>query len=128
MQLRDLVGSAPYLCGPETTVVEAARAMEESDIGSLAVVDGRSLVGLFTERDIRRAIADGRSLDTAVAEVMSSEPDTFDPDLDVWDAAAWISESGYRHLPVVDDDGELLAVVSIRDLLRGLVGSTAEEE
>ena len=65
MQLRDLVRSAPYLCGPETTVLEAARAMEDSDIGSLAVVDGMSLVGLVTERDIRRAVADGMSLDIA---------------------------------------------------------------
>jgi CBS domain-containing protein len=39
----------------------------------------------------------------------------------VWDAAAWISESGYRHLPVVDDEGALLGVVSVRDLLKALV-------
>ncbi len=121
MRLGDLVGRAPYVCGPDTTLLEAATAMERADLGSLAVVEGMSLIGLFTERDIRASIAQGLSLDTAVSEVMSDDPDTFDPDLDVWDAAAWIAESGYRHLPVVGDDGELQGVVSIRDLLRALV-------
>lgn len=121
MRLGDLVGKAPYVCGPDTTLLEAARAMEESDLGSLAVVEGLDLLGLVTERDLRRAVANGTDLETAVSTVMSDEPDTFDPDLDVWDAASWITESGYRHLPVVDDDGSLLGVVSIRDLLKGLV-------
>ena len=88
----------------------------------MAVVDGFDLVGLITERDLRRAISSSVDFDaTKVSEVMSKDPDTFDPDLDVWDAAAWIAESGYRHLPVIDEAGELLGVVSIRDLLRALI-------
>lgn len=99
-------------------------AMNERDHGSLAVVDGFDLVGLITERDLRREVAAGTDLDaTPVSAVMGAEPDTFDPDLDVWDAAAWIAESGYRHLPVMDDESELLGVVSIRDLLKALVDS-----
>lgn len=121
MRLGDLVGKAPYVCGPDTTMLEAAKAMEESDLGSLAVVEGMELLGLVTERDLRTAVATGTDLDSAVSTVMSDEPDTFDPDLDVWDAASWIAESGYRHLPVVEGDGSLLGVVSIRDLLKALV-------
>ncbi|HET9203718.1 MAG TPA: CBS domain-containing protein [Acidimicrobiia bacterium] len=121
MRLGDLVSNSPYVCGPETTILEAAVAMEGSDLGSLAVVEGRDLVGLITERDIRRSVAEDVDLATAVSSIMSSDPDTFDPDLDVWDAAAWIAESGYRHLPVVDDEGVLLGVVSVRDLLKALV-------
>jgi CBS domain-containing protein len=121
MRLGDLVGDAPHLCGPDTTVVEAAMAMEDSDLGSLAVVEGLELVGLVTERDIRRAVAEEMDLRTPVSQIMSGDPDTFDPDLDVWDAAAWIAESGYRHLPVMDDEGSVLGVVSIRDLLKSLV-------
>ena len=122
MNLGDLVGAAPHLCGPDTTVLEATLAMERSDLGSLAVVEGRELIGLVTERDLRRTLA--QSLDpevVVVSAIMSKDPDTFDPDLDVWDAAAWMAESGYRHLPVVNDDGALLGVVSIRDLLKSLV-------
>jgi CBS domain-containing protein len=121
MRLGDLVGNGPHVCGPETTLLEAAVAMEGSDLGSLAVIEGRELVGLVTERDIRRSVAEGIASDTSVSSIMSGDPDTFDPDLDVWDAAAWITESGYRHLPVIDDDGSLLGVVSIRDLLKALV-------
>ena len=121
MKLGDLVNNSPHICGPETTLLEAAVAMESSDLGSLAVVEGRELVGLITERDIRRSVAEGIEMDTSVSSIMSGDPDTFDPDLDVWDAAAWITESGYRHLPVIDDDGSLLGVVSIRDLLKALV-------
>jgi CBS domain-containing protein len=122
MRLGDLVGTAPYLCGPDTTLTEAAIAMEGSDLGSLAVVEGMSLLGLLTERDLRGAVASGLDLGgTLVSEIMAVEPDTFDPDLDVWDAAAWIAESGYRHLPVVNDEGVLLGVVSLRDLLKALV-------
>lgn len=96
--------------------------MNDEDHGSLAVVDGFELVGLITERDLRNAAAASADFETTrVSELMSRDPDTFDPDLDVWDAAAWIAESGYRHLPVMDDSGELLGVVSIRDLLKALV-------
>lgn len=121
MRLGDLVDNSPHVCGPETSLLDAAVAMEGSDLGSLAVVEGRELVGLITERDIRRCVAEGIDLETSVSVIMSGDPDTFDPDLDVWDAAAWIAESGYRHLPVIDDDGSLLGVVSIRDLLKALV-------
>jgi CBS domain-containing protein len=121
MKLADLIDGAPHVCGPDTTVLEAAVAMERSDHGSLGVVEGMVLVGLVTERDIRRVVAEGMNLTTPVSAVMSGDPDTFDPDLDVWDAAAWITESGYRHLPVMDDEGTLLGVVSIRDLLKALV-------
>ncbi len=122
VNLGDLIGDSPFVCGPDTTVAAAARAMEESDLGSLAVVEGTALLGLITERDIRRAVAQGADLDVIqVSGVMSEDPDTFQPDLDVWDAASWIGESGYRHMPVVDDGGSLRGVVSIRDLLKALI-------
>lgn len=86
------------------------------------MVEGMQLLGLITERDIRRVVAEGADVESIeVSDVMSADPDTFDPDLDVWDAAAWIAESGYRHLPVVADDGSLLGVVSVRDLLTALL-------
>ncbi len=96
--------------------------MDRSDLGSLAVVEGMALLGLVTERDIRRSVAQGLEAESStVVDIMGSDPDTFDPDLDVWDAASWITESGYRHLPVVDDDGAILGVVSLRDLLKALL-------
>jgi CBS domain-containing protein len=121
MRLRDLVGTAAYVCGPATTLREAAQAMTQKGHGSLGVVEGMSLLGVVTERDLIRAIASGADLDAApVSSIMSREPDTFSPDFDVREAAEWIAESGYRHLPVVERN-ELLGIVSIRDLLIAIV-------
>lgn len=89
--------------------------------GSLGVVEGRLLVGVITERDLVRAVAEGLDPETtAVSAVMSPEPDVFSPENDVWEAAEWLVEAGYRHLPVIED-GQLLGIVSVRDLLVALV-------
>ena len=121
MKLRSLVGGGAEVIGKEASLAEAAEAMIDAGTGSLAVIDGRSLVGILTERDLVRAVADGDDPeDEDVADWMSVEPDTFSPDVDVEEAAAWLLESGYRHLPVIEDD-ELLGVVSIRDLLWAII-------
>ena len=122
MKLRDLVGKAAHICGPATTLREAAAAMTQKGHGSLGVVEGMVLLGLVTERDLVRAIASGLDPDqVAVSSIMSKDPDTFSPEFDVSEAAQWLAESGYRHLPVVENNG-LLGIVSIRDLLVALVG------
>jgi CBS domain-containing protein len=95
--------------------------MAASGHGSLGVIDGRRLVGVITERDLVRAIASGVDFSTdPVASHMSSDPDTFGPETDVSEAAGWIAEYGYRHLPVVEDD-VLIGIVSVRDLLTAVV-------
>lgn len=127
MTLRDLVSGTPFICGPDTTLAELARSMSDRGHGSVAVIDGRRLVGIVTERDVVRAVAEGSDLDReTVRDRMASEPDTFAPDVDVFEAGEFLLESGYRHLPVVED-GTLLGVVSLRDLL-GAVLSAVEEE
>ncbi len=123
MNLSDLVTGRPHHCGPDTTLAEAASEMARLGLGSLAVVDGPDLVGVITERDLVRAMAQQAAIDSeVVSDWMGAEPDRFAAELDVWDAAEWLLEAGYRHLPVVDE-GKLLGVVSIRDLLRGVVES-----
>ncbi len=123
--LGDLVSGRPHICGPETTLVEAARAMSEAGHGSLGVIQKRRLVGVVTERDLVRAIGAGGDPTTeVVSRWMGRDPDSFSPSTDVVDAARWILESGYRHLPVMED-GELLGIVSIRDLLRAVIESAA---
>ncbi|MGQ0849767.1 MAG: CBS domain-containing protein [Actinomycetota bacterium] len=121
MILRDLVGTAARVCGPETTIRAAAAAMSERGHGSLGVVEGMRLLGVITERDLVRAMAAGADIDqVTVATYMSRDPDTFSPEFDVREAADWLAETGYRHLPVVED-GELLGIISIRDILLSLV-------
>ena len=124
MKLRDLVGGAATLCGPDLTVAEAARVMIDQGIGSLGVMDSGRLVGIMTERDVLRAVAEGADLvGTSVETAMTPDPDEFEPEVEVGDAANWILATGYRHLPVVED-GHLLGILSIKDVLWAL----AEEE
>lgn len=120
--LGDLVSGRPHICGPDTTLAEAAQAMSEAGHGSLGVIEKHRLVGVITERDLVRAVGAGHDPTVeVVSRWMGRDPDSFSPTTDVIDAAVWILESGYRHLPVMED-GELLGIVSIRDLLRAVMG------
>jgi CBS domain-containing protein len=102
--------------------------MHERGHGSLGVVDGMKLLGLITERDLVRAMANGVDLDhVPVSSFMSRDPDIFSPEFDVWEAAEWLAESGYRHLPVVED-GALLGIISVRDLLLALVEDDEDDD
>lgn len=122
MQLEALVGGAAEVVGPETTLGEAADRMVERGTDGLAVVDGRSLVGIITEHDVVVAVADGADADEeTVSEWMSETPDTFGPEVPIEEAVEWLMQTGYRHLPVMAGN-ELLGVVSIRDLLWALHG------
>jgi CBS domain-containing protein len=117
MKLGSLVGGSATVIGVEASVADAAETLVEDGVGSLGVVDGRRLVGIITERDVVRAVATGADPeDELVSQWMSDAPDTFSPDVDIEEAASWLLEVGYRHMPVMDE-GELLGIVSIRDIL-----------
>ncbi len=115
-----MVSGRAEVCGPETTLQEAAERMMEAHVGSVGVVEGRDLAGIITERDIVRAASDGADVTVEVVEDwMTSDPDVFSPDVEVAEAASWLLETGYRHLPVMEN-GELLGILSIRDVLWAL--------
>ena len=108
---------------PGTTLRDAARALYENGVGSLLVVgDDGTLVGIFTERDLVKAVAQGASLDSSIDSYMTPKPVTVNPKDSIWKALDMMIEYGIRHIPVVDDEGRLVGVVSMRDLLRGIRG------
>ena len=120
MQIRSLVGESAQVCGPETSLQQAAAAMIRESTGSLGVVDDGKLAGIITERDVLRAAAEGVEPGVAtVADWMTSEPDTVGPDIPVDEVAEWMLAAGYRHLPVMEE-GKLLGVTSIKDVLWAL--------
>lgn len=120
MKLGALVGGTATVIGSEANVADAAEALIADAVGGLAVVADRNLIGIITERDVVRCIATGADAEgEAVADWMSDAPDTFSPDVDVEEAAAWLLEVGYRHMPVMEG-GEILGIVSIRDILWAL--------
>ncbi|MBM3570911.1 MAG: CBS domain-containing protein [Alphaproteobacteria bacterium] len=100
------------------TVREAGRQMTAKRIGALMVMSNDRLEGIFTERDVMtKVVAPGRNPDTTtLADVMTRNPDTVAPDSLALRALEMMRESGYRHLPVVEPNGRLVGIVSIRDL------------
>lgn len=120
MRLSALVGGEAEIVGPEATLADVARAMSDREVGAVAVVDREGLIGICTDRDLAMAIGEGSGPLDEVASCMTTAPDVVDPDTRVSDAASWMLETGYRHLPVVAD-GELLGIVDVRDVLWALV-------
>ena len=113
---------AIHSVGPDTSVTECVRLMTASKIGALIVMDGKRLIGIFTERDaLNKVLAGG--LDpgkTKVSEVMTKDPYCIPPTTTVGDAMELITKRRFRHLPIVDN-GKVLAVVSSGDLTHWLV-------
>lgn len=118
MTINELVGGSVVAVAPTDTLRKTAELMQETGIGSVAVeVDG-ALEGILTERDILKAVASYADFDRdSVSNWMTSLPDTFGPEMDVEDAADWMLATGYRHLPIVDEEGTVLGIVSIKDVL-----------
>jgi CBS domain-containing protein len=107
---------------------KAAEVMMAESVGSLAVMDGRRLAGIITERDFLRAAAVGADLHHAsVDEWMTPDPDVVEPDLDVTEAAQWMLATGYRHLPVMEDD-RLIGIASIKDVLWAVTEPAADRD
>jgi len=103
---------------PETTVSQAAKLMAKSNVGAVMVVEEERLIGIFTERDaVFRVIAKGRDTQTTkLADVMTSDPQTVDPNKSFGFALLMMHENGFRHVPVIEN-GKPIGIVSSRNAL-----------
>jgi citrate synthase len=115
--VRDLMSTPPLVCGTDVSLADAALKMRDAESGSIIVVEDNKAIGILTERDLlRSAAARHNPSDERVGLWMTAHPDTLGPEEEVGAAWASLSSHHYRHLPVVDD-GILVGVVSIRDLM-----------
>ena len=118
-----------HLVSPTQTIRDAARMMAELDAGALPVQQDDRLVGMITDRDIAvRAVAQGKSPDSPVRDVMSREVLYCFDDQEIEDVARNMGEVKVRRLPVVNRDKRLVGIISIGDLAlkeeQTLTGST----
>jgi len=102
---------------PSAQVTEVAKRMVAKDVGAVLVFEEGAICGILTERDILRAVADGLDDATLVRDRMTANPETLDADDTTEHAAVLMIHGGFRHLPVVEQ-GEVVGVLSIRDLMR----------
>jgi CBS domain-containing protein len=117
-------GSTVWHVPPETTVFEAIKLMAAKNIGSLLVMSGAMLVGIFTERDYTRKIAlQGKtSKETQVWEIMPKEVYFIRPTDSAESCMKLMTEHRVRHLPVVEN-GKVLGVISIGDLVNWIISA-----
>ena len=104
----------------DNLVSDAVQVMSERKIGSVVIVDddGRP-IGIFTERDLLlRVLGEGRPLNLKLEEVMTKHPVVAKEDWSAAKALETMIAHGFRHLPIVDDSGRLIGIVSIRDIGR----------
>lgn len=110
---------------PRDSVFHALSLMAMHDVGALLVLDGDDLVGIFTERDYaRKLILQGKSSkETLVSEIMSDKVAYVTLTATVDECMALMTEKHFRHLPVLSDDGEVIGIVSIGDLVKATISN-----
>jgi CBS domain-containing protein len=113
----DLMNEDVLTVAPEDTLGEAAAKMTERGIGAVIVSDFGRMIGILSERDIMRAVADRiHSSEARVREWMTADPITATADTSPEEAGRIMLEHGFRHLPVVEGE-RAIGIVSIRDLV-----------
>lgn len=110
---------------PSDSVFHALTVMAQHDVGALLVLDGEQLVGIFSERDYARKIMlQGKSSkETLVREIMSDRVAYVTPSCTLDECMALMTEKHFRHLPVLTDDGNVVGMISIGDLVKETISS-----
>ena len=122
VEVREVMSPDVATIASDASVSDAAKVMVKGGFGSVIIVHGKMLVGILTERDVLRAAANETDLSAAsVEDWMTPDPETAEPDLETEDAAGMMLSRGFRHLPVTQD-GDLVGIVSLRDVLSARIG------
>jgi CBS domain-containing protein len=132
MKISDVLrkkGSAVITVAPHETIASLLELLAQHNIGAVVVSpDGAEVVGIVSERDVVRQLHHRGAplLDAPIAEIMTTDVYTSDPDDDVREVAAAMTDRRIRHIPVVVD-GKLAAIVSIGDIVKARMDQLAEE-
>ena len=126
MKVRDGMSTLVLTIGPGHTIRAAARLMAERQVGAAIVLDPDGAgPGILTERDILESVAEGQDLDTElVGDHLTPNIVFAEPDWSLEEAAQAMTRGGFRHL-VVTDQGEMVGVLSVRDIVRVWTGDGA---
>ena len=116
--------STVWSIGPNATVIDAIRLMDEKNVGALPVVENGKLVGIVSERDYtRKVILKGRSSkDTPVSDIMIKQVLTVNPSTSITECMRTMTDRRVRHLPVLDGSN-LIGILSIGDLVNWLISA-----
>ena len=126
--VKDLMTKNVVTIDADRTVFEAAVLMTKKDIGDLIVVDGNTPVGIITERDfVRRVLAERKTADSKVAEIMTHPLKVIDPEAPIKEAARRMVNKRIRRLPVIKDN-KLVGIITVADFARHLSKKTLTDD
>jgi CBS domain-containing protein len=113
--------TTPHRIAPHQTVFDAVLVMRREKVGCVLICEDDKVLGLFTERDLlRRILAPGKSLSTPITECMTRDPVVISPKDSIGAAVRCMEEGGYRHLPVVDEAGRPVGLLSVKRIVHYL--------
>jgi len=128
MPIKHLRVMKPVSLSPTQTVEEAIGLMKKHRFGCVVIAEKGRLVGILTERDVLTKVAGVKGAETKkLQDVMTRNPETFEPDDSIAFVLNAMHVGGYRHVPVVDDAQHPLAVVSIKDIVGFVLDHFAED-
>jgi CBS domain-containing protein len=116
--IAEVMNKSVVTVDPTSSIGEAAEKMIEAGVGAVVVMEDMArIVGIITERDLMRAVAQrARAAEARVRQWMTESVVTIEPDTEIKDAAKMMFEKNFRHLPVVNKDGRLMGIASLRRL------------
>jgi len=117
--VKHLISKNPVTLEKGTPAINAVKLMASNNMGSVIITEGGKLAGIITDRDIIRGLARGISLDQPVEELGTTKNlVTVKEDDTIYTAVKKMAERNLRHLIVVDSKGNLVGVISVRDIIR----------
>ena len=121
-------GNEVYSVHPDSTVYEALKVLVDRNVGALVVIENNKFLGIFSERDYaRRVILKGRaSKETTIREIMTEHPITVTEDETIETCMCKMTDKRIRHLPVVNDEGALVGLISIGDVVKFIMDEQKE--
>jgi CBS domain-containing protein len=128
LRLKELVRRKPITISGEATIHDVVKIMAEQNIGFLVVVESGRMVGVLSERDVVRSLAERGNLSVKVSDVCKRDIITLQEDATLEEAAEKMGKHGIRHVVVVNKSGELIGVVSVRDLIQELYASGSKTD
>ena len=126
--VKDLMTKNVVTIDSNKTVAEAAALMSEKSIGDLIVLEDNTPVGIITERDfVRRVLAEEKSINIKVSEIMTHPLKVIDPEAPIKEAARRMVNNGIRRLPV-SKDNKLIGIITVADFARHLSKKTLTDD
>jgi len=130
MKILEMCDSEAASVPVDATVEQAIRMMLDRHVGAVAVIDeNKRVAGIFTDRDVLRrlSLSERDPKTTSVREVMTTPVEMATPATTPAEALATMVERHYRHLPIVEEDGQLLGMLSIRHVLEARIDTLAKQ-